>query len=410
MRAPAHAVAPTFALVLALAAGSACDEDDAPTCRIKATSALPPGALGDNPNVRLEGAGARFVLSGWDAPRLEIRALTTDGAGSTGPELAVTLPEAPAAGPWHTAIARPTGELLLVVYGIAAPTQPGAIALRLITVATGTPPTTPVPLLDPEGQPVILPAPPPPGTVALGSAASGTNALFVAATAPTSAPVAFLITSDGTSQSLASFLPAPAGATTCLTLMPSRLAFAVSRVIPSTTPNVRPRWLFAEISEQGTIGNNFDFDVLSNDSACPVLSPTPFGYVAAWQNRVGTYFAEVRTGAAGISLDSGLLKGAVRFGGADSQPGLACIASGGHDVHITFASRPPSVERFTRFGIQAGGALAVPAGGQVGPVTAWPKSGSTFVTFLESPAGGGAPLRRVVEVECPGPGLDASAD
>ncbi|HEY0711070.1 MAG TPA: hypothetical protein VGF45_00230, partial [Polyangia bacterium] len=281
--------------------------------------------------------------------------------------------------------------------------------LRVLAAVAGAAASAPAPLLDPEGTPVVLPAPPAPGTVTFGSGATGSNALFVAATTATASPLAFLVGPDGTTQSLSNALPVPAGTTTCLTITPSRLPFGISRVITGTGAT-RPRWLYAEITEQGALGSSFDFDVLTNDVLCPVLSPTPDGYVAAWQNRVGTHFAEVLTGPAGIGLDSGLLKGAVRFGGADLQPPLAAIASAGHDFHITFASRPPAVERYTRFGIQAGGRLDLPVTGTGGTVAAWPKNGSTFVTYLETPAGGGAPSRRLLEVECPGPTGDASVD
>jgi hypothetical protein len=413
----ARTLAGTIPHVIALAVIAlplaACDEDDPPTCRVKASVALPPTSLGDLATVHLRAVGSDFLLSGWDAATSQVRALTVNVAGAaTSPELALTLPEPPTAGPWYAAVGKSTpASQLIAIYGVADPAQPGVVPLRFVTVTAGAPATPATPLIDPEGNPVILSAPPPAGTVVFGSSTTGTNALFVAATIPTAAPIAFLVGPDGATQSLGSTLPAAAGGTTtCLTVTASRLAFGVSRVISATPPGTRPRWLYAEITEQGMVGSSFDFDILTNDSLCPVISPTPEGYVAAWQNRVGTYHAEVITGPGGLSLDSGLLKGAVRFGGADAQPPLTCIASAGHDIHITFGSQPPAVERFTRFGIQAGGKLPLPATGSVGLATAWPKNGSTFVTFLETPAAGGAPLRRIHEVECPSGAADAAVD
>jgi hypothetical protein len=67
------------------------------------------------------------------------------------------------------------------------------------------------------------------------------------------------------------------------------------------------------------------------------------------------------------------------------------------------------VERFTRFGIREGGPLSLPTAGQIGPMAAWPRNGSTFVTYLDnsSVAAGLDASRQWLEITCPSTAPDA---
>ena len=101
-------------------------------------------------------------------------------------------------------------------------------------------------------------------------------------------------------------------------------------------------------------------------------------------------------------LVSDFVKGAVRFGGPDRQPRIACIAPMGKEFGIAYDDGGgPTVDRFNIFGNPVGGPLRLPTGGQTEPASAWPAVDALFLTYLDR-ARPPAPDRRMfVRVECP---------
>jgi hypothetical protein len=390
------------ALILALAFAG-CSDNPAPTCQIADQVELPASPITSTADAHLHRVDPGFVLIAFDEARAQLSFASLSEAGVLGVPTALTVP-GHVAGPWYGVTAQSApGDQLLAVYGITDATTPAAMALWIVTVAAGGTPTAPRPLLDADGAPIVLPARPSAtgAQIAMGSSASGRRAVLVWSPAPTGAPRFLLLGADATPIKPTHTLDATA-AFTCLSVTPSRQRFGISRVLaPNAPTNERPAWVQAEIDDDGRIYDVFNYQVFTHQMGCPVVSPRPAGYTFAWQTRAGTYFADVENRASGLTYYSNIAKGAVHFGGPDKQPPLACVASAGLDFAVTYDARPPLLERFSRFGIQQGGSLALPAAPRGGPVSSWPRGtdGATFLTYLDQVGGG--PIRRFLRVECP---------
>lgn len=400
-------------LALALLAGCG---DPAPTCSVTANHELPLNLLTTLPAPRLDRVGAGFMLIGHDDLRGEVRFATVSEAGVMRSEHAVVVPDDRAAGPWYAVTAKDApASQVLVLYGAAHASQPGAIALRMIVAPVNGPlarqlPARPV--LDNDGKEIVLPAAPGPTgpALAFGSSTTGNRAILTwsaqpgtgaapGATVSTSPPQVLLLGADGMP------LPSPpaleqSGPFTCLAVTQSRLTFGISRVVLPLNADDRPAWLFAEGDDGGNIAGGFNYEVFTKTMGCPHIVARPAGYTFAWQNRVGTYFADAETTPAGVFFNSNIAKGAVRFGGPDQQPPIAGVASAGLDFVLTFDAQAPFTERFSRMGIQQGGRLPLPISRRIGTVAAHSKGDLTFATYLDQ--GPSATVRRLVKVECAG--------
>lgn len=395
---------------LAIALATACD-DTTPACRVTLDVPLS-GVLAGFPNVRLDRAGATFVAVGEDETYKEIRFASLSEAGVLDPAATILpLPAARTAGPWFGLAGKTVpGDQLQVIYGAASATTPGALALWQITVPSGSaatdPGRVPRPFADPDGTPMVLPGPPVPGKIeiAMGSARDGSTAI-VAWSVPTAdgpALVALLVGPDGVTKRL----PAPFPLTLykppsarCLAITPSRTGgFGVSRILDPATPDGKPSWWFAELDATGVITDSYEFESSSDVVGCPTVGPTPKGYLLAWQNRVGTYFAEVEPTPSGLFINSNIAKGAVRFGGPDRQPPVACVASVGYNLAFTFDGPTPSIELHSPFGEQVDGTLILDSGRRSGPLSAWPSDASWFLTYLGESAG--TATRKFVKIDC----------
>jgi hypothetical protein len=391
------------AAALVLLAGLGCGDDPAPGCQITAQLPLGASALAATPQTRMDRIEPGFVLIGFDEARSELRFASLTEAGVLA--AATTLPvPAHVAGPWYAVTAKTApGDQLLAVYGVADATTPGAIALWLTSVQAGAAPAPAHPLLDADGAPVTLPAAPstaPTGPqIAMGSSPSGQRAVLTWSTAPAAAPRFLLFGPDGAPIKPTHDLEPSARAFTCLAITPSRQQFGISRVVPAgPEANDRPAWVQAEIDDDGRIWEVLNYQVFTKQMGCPTISPRAKGYTFAWQNRNGTYFADVENGPTGLFYTSNIAKGAVRFGGPDKQPPIACVASAGQDFSLTYDAGAPFVERFSRFGIQQGGSLGLPSSHKTGPVSAWSRDVTTYLTYLDQ--AGASAVRRLLRVEC----------
>jgi hypothetical protein len=384
-----------FAFVLTIAA---CGDDPAPGCKIAAQTALGASALTATAQARMDRVEPAFVLIGHDEAGAQLRFAAMTEAGVLA--AATTLPvPAHVAGPWYAVTAKTApGDQLVAVYGVSDPT--GAVALWITAVQAGGAPLAPRPLLDGDGVAVTLPAVPSAKgpQVAIGTSPSGKRAVLTWSAAPTGAPRLLLLGPDAASIKPTHTLEASRDFT-CLAVTRGRQQFGISRVVAAgPEANDHPAWLQAELDDDGRVWEVLNYEVFTKEMGCPAIAPREKGYTFAWQNRNGTYFADVENTPGGLAYTSNIAKGAVRFGGPDQQPPLACAASAGADFSLTYDATAPFVERFSRFGIQQGGPLGLPGGHKVGPVSAWSTGSTTYLTFLDQVGQSG--VRRLLRVEC----------
>jgi hypothetical protein len=215
-------------------------------------------------------------------------------------------------------------------------------------------------------------------------------------------PSFYLLAGDGVTARAESPLPPPgipdSPSWSCLAITASRLAFGISRVLAPAKPDGRPIWTFTEFDPTGFAKTNFSFEVLTREMGCPTIAPTSRGYLFSWQNRVGTYFADVDTTRAGELYTTNIAKGAVWFGGPDRQPPLACAASVGGGFSLAFDGPTPIVEKFSLLGVRQGGTLELPAVARRGPVSGLAQASATLLTYLDQTAAGSS--RRLFEITC----------
>jgi hypothetical protein len=387
--------------VVGAVASSGCGEDPAPGCRVARISDLPSTALTKLPDVRLDRAGAGFVLIGTDDKKDNVRFAALSETGELGPEATAAIP-ARTLGPWFAATSKAApGDQLLIVYGIAGAAS-GSTALQIMTLDAGAAaPGAARPLLDSQGDAVVLT-----GTgvqVAMGTATSGKAAMIAwGPGTQASGPRILFLGADGASS--------PAGAATadgpvpwdCLAIVPSRSDFGISRVIRPTAPGGRPSWSFIEFKDDGSITYTLSVDSSTAEMGCPSVAPGSKGYTIAWQNTHGTYFSDVDTTRPMVFVASDIVRGAVRFGGPDRQPRVACVAAMGKDFGITYdTSTGPLVDRFSIFGNPRGGSLHLPSRGRPGPTSAWPRVDASFLTYLDRGADASTDVRKFASVDCP---------
>jgi hypothetical protein len=210
----------------------------------------------------------------------------------------------------------------------------------------------------------------------------------------------------------------------CLAIVPGRSDFALSR-LSRPTGGARPSWHLVDLTDEGQDTYTLEVEMTTREMGCPSVAPTAKGYTMAWQNSDGTYFSDVdtrpRTTDAGAGSDGGgdagpadagttnsifvtsdIVRGAVRFGGPDRQPRVACIASMGKEFSITYdASSGPLVDRFTIFGLPKGSSLHLPSRGRSGGASAWPLIDAAYLTYLDRGPDPAMDQRFFAKVDCP---------
>jgi hypothetical protein len=379
----------------------ACD-DEPPGCRAAQTTALPTTALTALADVRLHRVGDDFALSGYDAPSGTVRFARLSAAGQLGPESSLMLP-APALGPFFAPVGKTAaGDQLLIAYGVAGAQAQVTMQIQVLEAIAGhSGKAPPRPLTDGKGGAVVLA----PGAdrsalqVAFGGSASGMRAAFAWGRGDRpSVPELVLLKGDGEAEPPPDALGPSEATWDCLAITRGRAAFGVSWVGRAG----EPVWHLADMRDDTSIAYSLDVQLPTPDIGCPTSAPTRSGYTLAWQNRDGTYFSHVDTSRDPVMLVSDIVKAAVRFGGPDRQPRIACIAPMGKEFGIVYdATSGPTVDRFNIFGNPLGSSLRLPTSGRTESTAAWPAIDALFLTYLDRGRQLALDRRMFVRIECP---------
>jgi hypothetical protein len=385
-----------FVLPAVLCGIGAC-ADEPPGCRTSQVVSLPQTALTSLPDVRLHRVGDAFALSGYDPRSGTVRFAHLTSAGELGSESTLLIP-APKLGPFFAPVGKAApGDQLLVVYGEGAAGGALALQLRVLDTAASTA-GPPRPLSDPMGAPVVLD---PAGLqLALGGSQSGRYAVVAWGRGDrASVPAAMLLKADGTAAPLPDPLSPQESRWDCLAITRGRSALGISWV---GRAGANPVWHFTDLREDGSTAYALDADVPTPEMECPAVAPAPDAYTIAWQNRDGTYFSHVDTTRDPVTLTSDIVKAAVRFGGPERQPRIACIAPMAREFGIAYdPGRGPSVDRFNIFGNPRGGTLRLPTRGHTEATSGWGTVDALFLTYLDRGPSASLDRRTLVRIECP---------
>jgi hypothetical protein len=413
-------------LVSTSLAVSGCPENEPQGCVVKASPTIASSPLTLMPNVRLERAGldARdgFVFIGLDEAGATIRAARVSEDGQLGHESTLTIPTH-VLGPWMglTGKAAP-GDQLAIVYGATKEgVTPAQIELLVISLdlQTGAA-AAPKPLQDAQGKDLLLPPLPDIATAfraSMGTSETGRVSAFAWGYANQGglAPKFVIVKPDGAvAAPPMDSVSSTAKKWDCLAVVPSRGGtiagrgtFALSVVaLPETTPGV-PSWIFDEIRDDGGKTYRLPLMVQTKVMSCPTVAPTSHGFAISWQTPDGTFYSnvDVVTNSGDITPTERKVVGAVRFGGAEQQPKVACLAAMNKEFGIAYDARTgPQVDRFTVFGEPKGASLFLPVQGRPGPASAWSTQDAFFITYLDQdPTGGAKTARKLVKVQCLSP-------
>jgi hypothetical protein len=387
-------------LAMALAG---CKDTAPPGCRIAQSTSLPASALTLTEDVSLQRAGAGLVLAGVAGDELRWAPLALDG--TLGTESKLTLPQRQARPGvvFATAGKSTPGDQLLVAYVAPKAGATNQLQIAAIAQSPGGPASAPVVLADlPAGvDPNII-------RLAMGPSQTGQRALLSWNFDGQDAPPSFLILGPDAQPmgmpAAAINTPIPRGS--CLSVMSSRTDFAVS----ITEGGPAPTWHAFELRDDGGHGSNITMILGHAVVGCISAAPTARGYVLAYQNNDGTYFADFNVAAGTLNED--IVAGVLQFGGVARQPKVGCISPMGSEYSLLF-ERPtgPEVWRFDAFGNPQGSSLFLPSpAGQIGPLSAVPGKDTFTATYLdEARAGSGASTdgnasgtsRYLVRVDCP---------
>jgi hypothetical protein len=369
--------------------------------------ALPRTPLTALPDVRLFRAGDGFLLVGREPEGSLVRVARLRADGKLGGEIDLRLP-APRLGPFFAPItgAGP-GDRVLVVYGASGPQSPAGVALlvQALDVPPAEPTASPVPrpLTDSLGREVIVEASADLAAfqAAMGPSRGGKRAAFAWGFRDRpSAPAVVLLDPDGASRPVPEALAPADTSWDCLHVGQGRADLGVSWVgRPAGGP---PTWHLADLREDASTAYAIDLEVATRQMlGCPAVAPTQKGYTIAWQNRDGTYFSSLDTTRMEVLLVSDFVKAAVRFGGPDRQPRVACIAPMGKQFGLIYdAPEGPIADRFDIFGNPQGTSLRLPGARRIDRLSALPDLDAAFFTYLSGPAGSPLDVRYFVRIEC----------
>jgi hypothetical protein len=398
----------TFVLAL-----PACKDTEPTGCRIALQSELTSTALSQMPNVRLDRAGDGFVLIGVDEAGNVIRFAALSEAGVVGPETTFMVP-ARMVGPFYAVAGKNTpGDQLLVVVGVAKEGVPNQIEMQVVTLDAGAAaPAPPKPLRDSMGRD-LLPAGAPLGDlrVAMGTSKTGLRAALAWGFERQGvAPKVVVLGPDGEIQGNPVEARNAPPNWECLDVVSSRTDFGLSLIVPPKG-EVSPMWYIGELKDDAGSGLVLHVPLTTKEVSCPAVTPSPRGYAFAWQTVDGTFFGEVDVTMDPPPVAIHIVKGAVRFGGPQKQPPVACVASMEKDFALAYAALSgPQIDRFNVFGTPRGASLYLPTAGRVAGISGWSTHGAMFLTYLDqttSAAGGvstGNDLRNqryLIKVMCP---------
>lgn len=387
-----------------------CRDEGPPGCRIAQSTPLARNGLTLARDVRLHRIGEGFALVAVEGDQVRWASLAADGALGAVHTVAVPAQRSLDRAVWVALTGQDDapGSQLMVFF-----VAPGAAANQLELFAIAQP-------AGGEASPARSLAQFPAGAdpaairVAAGSSRSGRRAVVTWGIEGPEGSPSFLALDGGPWPD-----PPPAprrlyqrdeiARWRCLAVVPSHSDFAVSVVEPEQ-PTGTTGWRIFELRDDGGRGYEVGIGFDVGNAGCPAVAPTPLGYAVAYQNNEGTHFSEYDL--AHNFVNSRILAGALRFGGVQRQPPVACIAPMGREFAVMFErSTGPEVRRYDAFGRPQGSALALPAAaGEVGPLASWPLPGQLYTTYLDVArrgAGGQSSgnssqnERYLVRVECP---------
>ena len=384
----------------------ACKSTAPPGCRIAQSTSLPASALTLTRDAWIQRAGAGLVLVGVEGDEVRWAPLALDG--TLGLESKLTVPQR-AARPgivFGATSKNVPGDQLVVAY-VAPKAGTNQSQLNAITQTAGAAASAPATVAD-------LPAGVDPNIVrlAMGSSQTGQRAVLTWSFEGQDAPPQFVLL-KGDAMPVAppaAVLMAPIPRSSCLSVVASRTDFAISVVEagqPGTTAETI--WRAFELRDDGSHGSNLEIGLDAPVTSCVSAAPTPRGYVLAYQNNDGTYFADFDVGSGALNTD--IVAGVLQFGGVARQPKIACIAPMGSEFGLLFErATGPEVWRFDAFGNPQGGSLFLPASGEVGPLSALPGRDTFQATYLDlghaassgtTDGNSSGSTRQFIRVDCP---------
>src|SRR4051794_7468299 len=270
-------------LLVGLATAAAgCKDTPPPGCRIAQSTTLPGSVLTLTRDVTVQQAGAGLALVGIEGDELRWAPLALDG--TLGTESKLTLPQRQARpGVVFATTARSApGDQLVVAFVAPKPGAPNQPQIVAITQMPGGAASAPVALFD-------LPAGVDPNIVrlAMGPSQSGQRALLTWNFDGQDAPPSFLLLGpDAQPMGMpAAVTSAPVPRGSCLSVVGSRTDFAVS-IVESGQAST---WHAFELRDDGGHGSHVTMILGHPVVGCISSSPTPRGYVLAYQNNDGTY-------------------------------------------------------------------------------------------------------------------------
>jgi hypothetical protein len=395
-----------FGLLLLAAAIAGCKDNALPGCRLAESVVLAASPLTLMKEVSLQRAGASFVLLGSDGDSVRWAPLGLDG--TLGAEATLTLPQrALRPEPWFGATAKSgSGDQVIVAY--VAPKAGSTSQLQIVAVAQspGGPPSAPTVLADlPAGvDPKIV-------RLAMGTSRTGQRAVLAWGFEGQDASPQLLVL-KGDAQPVGAPIAVrqgPGVRWTCLDVDTSRTDFGVS-VLEAGSAGTAATWRTFELRDDGSRGPDVGIELDVVPTGCVSSSPTAHGYVIAYQDNDGTYFSDYDIERANVNTK--IIAGVLRFGGAARQPTVACLSPMGLEYSLLFErDTGPEVWRFNAGGVPQGASLLLPSGGSVGPLSAVSGSDAFYATYLDQRPGVDASVptdgnstgnsRQLVRVECP---------
>jgi hypothetical protein len=393
-----------------VAAVVGCKDNALPGCRIAHQFTLDPTPLTLTREATLVHAGTGFVLAALDADGVTMRwaRLGTDGVLGKESSFKLPAPRAKQAEPWLAVAGKNmAGDQLVAMYIVAKPGGANAYEVQAVTQTAGAEAAAPKTVVDlPAGVSLdVL-------RLSASSTRSGQRAaLAVGYTGQVVSPTVTLLKADAepVGPPIAIYAKGEIPAWRCLTVSEGRGDLAVATVESGAAKDDKPNWRLFEMREDGgrTYEAVMNFDTTPDD--CPTVTPTVHGYVLGLQNKNGTFFSEFDLDK--TVVNSGIVVGALRFGGPQKQPRIAALAPMGGEYALLF-DRPEGHEvwRFNSFGNPQGSPLLLASSGQIGPVSGVAGVDLVHATYLDAVGTGqtaqtdgnsSGNRRYLVAVDCP---------
>jgi hypothetical protein len=221
-------------------------------------------------------------------------------------------------------------------------------------------------------------------------------------------PVSVRVVRPGAPTALGGDVPNLPSNWRCLSLVPSRSAFAVSAASadPADAASNRTPVDIAELNPDGREVFVHQLNIEVRSLGCPDVAATPTGYLLAFQKDAGLYLADYDIAA--HASPTNFVLGSVRFGGPDDQPPLAAVLRlGRFDAALLARKSGPEVWSFDAQGRIHGAPLRLPVDAPLAPgavVTGSSVAGELWVSYLDGAA------RRFLRIQSTASSADEPAD